>query len=113
MSVVIIVESLPMWCLSLFGQQSPVTPYWRSCLATCAAEEMKSAITDVTYAAFQTLNLKPIHFKAIVLRLNLNLTVLCTMASYSAADCHLRQDAHGQMALVIARILRAEERERG
>jgi hypothetical protein len=98
----IFVVSLPMWCLSLFGQQSPAVPYWRS----CAAEEMKSAITDVNYAASQTLNLKPIHSRAIVSRFNLNLTELCTMASYAAADCHFRQDAH-------RRIRRAEESERG
>ncbi len=41
-----------------------------------------------------------------------NLTVLRTMASYAAADCPIRQDAHRRMALVIARIWRAEERER-
>ena len=57
MSAMIFVESLSMWRLSLFGQQSPAAPYWRS----CAAEEMKSAITDVSYAASQTLNLKLIH----------------------------------------------------
>jgi hypothetical protein len=67
------------------------------------------SITNVSYAASQTLNLKLIHSKAIVSRLNLNLTVLCTMASYAAADCHFRQDAHSRMALVIARIRRAEE----
>ena len=73
---------------------------------------MKSAITDV-YAASQTLNLKPIHLKAIVSRLYLYLTVLCTMTSYAAADCHFRQDAHRRMASVIARIRCTEERERG
>jgi hypothetical protein len=41
------------------------------------------------------------------------LTVLRTMASYAAADCHFWQDAHRRMALVIARIRRAGERERG
>jgi hypothetical protein len=94
MSEMIFVESQPMWRLSLFGQQSPAVPYWRS----CTAEDMKSAITDVSYAASQTLNLKPIHSKAIVSRLNLNFTVLCTMASYAAADCHFGQDAHRRMA---------------
>jgi hypothetical protein len=39
MSAIIFVQSLPMWCLSLFGQQSPATPSWRK----CTAEEMKSA----------------------------------------------------------------------
>jgi hypothetical protein len=109
MSAMIFVESLPIWRLSLFGQQSPAAPYWRS----CTAEEMKSAITDVSYAPSQTLNLKQLHSKAIVSRLVLNSTVLCTMASYAAADCHFRQDAHRRMALVIARIRRAKERERG
>jgi hypothetical protein len=62
----IFVVSLPMLRLSLFGQQSPAAPYWRS----CAGEEMKSAMTDVSYAASQTLILKPIHSKAIVSRLD-------------------------------------------
>ncbi len=57
------------------------------------------------------LNLKPIHSKAIISRCNLNLTVLRNMASYAAADCHFRQDAHCRMAEVIARIWRAEECE--
>jgi hypothetical protein len=35
------------------------------------------------------------------------------MTWYAAADCHFRQDAHLRMASVIARIRRAEERERG
>jgi hypothetical protein len=35
------------------------------------------------------------------------------MVSYAAADCHFRQDAHRRMASVIARIRRAEERDRG
>jgi hypothetical protein len=111
MSAMIFVVSLPMWPgrLSLFGQQCPAAPYWRS----CAGEEMKSAITDVSYAASQTLILKPIHSKAIVLRLDLYLTVTCTMTSYAAADCHFQQDAHRPMASVIARILCAEKRERG
>jgi hypothetical protein len=109
MSTMIFVESLPMWRLSLFGQQSPAAPYWRS----CAAEEMKSAIIDVCYAASQTLNLNLIHSKAIVSRLNLKLTVLCTMASNAAANFHFRQDVHCRMASVISRIRRAEERERG
>jgi hypothetical protein len=74
-------DFLPMWRLSfkLFGQQSPAAPYWRS----CAAEEMKSAITNVSYAASQTLNLKPIHSKAIVSMLNLYLTVVCYVVCYS------------------------------
>ncbi len=85
----IFVVSLPMSCLSLFGQQSPAAPYWRS----CACEEMKSAKIDVSYAASQTQILKLIHSKAIVLRLDLYLTVMCTMTSYAAADCHFRQGA--------------------
>jgi hypothetical protein len=85
MSAMIFVESLPMWLLNFFEQQSPAAPYWMN----CAAEEMKSAITDsdVSYAASQTLNLKPIHSKVIILRLNLNLTVLCTMTSYRLLCC--------------------------
>ncbi len=47
------------------------------------------------------------------IEVELNLTVLCTIASYSAADCHFRQDAHRRMASVIVRIRRAEQRERG
>ena len=109
MSAMIFVVSLPMSRLSLFGQQSPAAPYWRS----CAAEEMKSATTVVCYAASQTLILKPIHSKAIVLMLDLYLTVMCTMTLYTAADCHFRQDVHRRMALVIARIRCAEERKRG
>jgi hypothetical protein len=77
MSAMIFVVLLPMWRLSLFRQQSPAAPYWRS----CAAEEMKIAITGVSYAASQTLNLKPIQSKAIVSRLNLYFTILCTMKS--------------------------------
>ncbi len=50
MSVMIFVVSLPMWHLILFGQQSPAAPYWRS----CAAEGMKSAIADVSYAVLRT-----------------------------------------------------------
>ncbi len=75
MSAMIFVVSLPMWRLSLFGQQSPAAPYWRS----CSAEEMKSAITDVSDAASQTLNLKLIHSKEIILRLILYFTILCIM----------------------------------
>ncbi len=67
-------------------------PYCRS----CAAEETKSAITDVSYVASQTS--ETIYSKAIESRLNSNLTVLCTMASYAA--CHFRQDAHRRMAFV-------------
>jgi hypothetical protein len=76
---------------------------------------MKSDITnrDVSYAASQTLILKPFHSTAIVSRLGLFLTVVCTMTSYAAADCHFWQEAHRRMALVIARIRRAEEREGG
>ena len=109
MSAMIFVVSLPMWRLSLFGQQSPAAPYWRS----CAGEEMKSAMSDVSYAVSQTQIPKPIHSKAIVSRLDLFLTVMCTMTSYTAADCHYRQDAHRRMASVIVRIRCAEERERG
>ncbi len=57
MSAMIFVMSLQLWHLSLFGQQSPDTPYWKS----CTAEEMKIAITDVSYAASRTLILKLIH----------------------------------------------------
>jgi hypothetical protein len=102
MSAIIFVVSLPISRLSLFWQQSPAAPYW-----------MKSAITDDSYAASQTLILKLIHSKAIVSRLDLYWTVLCTMTSYAAADCHFLQDAHSRMASVIARIRRAEARERG
>ncbi len=35
------------------------------------------------------------------------------MTSFAAADCHFGQDAHRQMAAVLARIRCAEERERG
>jgi hypothetical protein len=90
MSAMIFVVSLPMSRSSLFVQQSPSAPYWRS----CAGEEMKSAMSDVSYAASQTQIPKPIHSKAIVSRLFLFLTVMCTMASYAAAHCHFRQDAH-------------------
>jgi hypothetical protein len=45
MSAMIFAVSLPMWRLSLFGQQSPAAPpYWRRCVA----EEIKSAITYVS-----------------------------------------------------------------
>jgi hypothetical protein len=94
MSAMIFVVSLPISRLSLFGQQSPAGLYWRS----FASEEMKSAMIYVSYAASQTQLLKPIHSKAIESRLNLYLTVMCTMASYAAADCHFRQDAHRRMA---------------
>ncbi len=57
MSTMIFVVLLPMWRLSSYGEQSPATPYWTS----CAAEEMKSAFTDVSYGASQTLNLKLIY----------------------------------------------------
>jgi hypothetical protein len=109
MRAMIFVVSLPMSRSSLFGQQSPAAPYWRS----CAGEEMKSAMIDVSYAASQTQILKPIHSKAIVSRMDLYLTVMCTMTSYGAADCHFRQDAHRRMASVIARIRCAEELQRG
>ncbi len=109
MGAIIFVMLLPMSSLSLFGQQSPAAPYWRS----CAAEEMKSAMTNVSFAAAQTLILKPMYSKAIVSRLDLYLTVLCTMTSNAAADCHFLQDAHRRMASVIAHIRCAEERERG
>jgi hypothetical protein len=74
---------------------------------------MKSAKIDVSDAASQTQILKPIHSKAIVSMLDLYLTVMCTMTSYAAVDCHFRQDAHRRMALIIASIRCAEERERG
>ena len=101
--------SLPMSRLILFEQQRPATPYWRS----CAGEEMKSAMIDVSYAASLTQIVKPIHSKAIVSRLFLFLTVMCSITSYAAADCHFRQDAHRRMASVLARIRCAEERELG
>jgi hypothetical protein len=85
MSAMIFVVSLPMSCLSLFGQQSPAAPYWRS----CTVEEMKSAMTNVSYAASQTLILKLTHSKAIVSRLDLYLMVMYTMTSYAAADYRL------------------------
>jgi hypothetical protein len=97
-----------MWHSSLFGQQSPAALYWRN----CAAEEKRHAIADVSNAEPpvqpRTSILNPINSMAIVLRLNL--TVLRTMAS---TDCPFLQDAHRRMASVIARILRAEEREQG
>ncbi len=105
----IFVVSLPMSRSSLLVQQSPSAPYWRS----CTGEEMKSAMIDVSYAASQTQILKPIHSKAIASRLDLFLTVMCTMTSYAAADCHFRQDAHRRMASVLARIRCAEMRELG
>jgi hypothetical protein len=74
MSAMNFVVSLPMSRSSLFVQQSPFAPYWRS----CAGEEMKSAMSDVSYAASQTQIPKPIHSKAIVSRLFLFLTVMCT-----------------------------------
>jgi hypothetical protein len=74
---------------------------------------MKNAKFDVSYAASQTQILKPIHSKAIVSRLDLYLTVMCTITSCAAADCHFHQDAHRRMASVIARIRCAEEREHG
>ncbi len=48
-----------------------------------------------------------------VSRLDLFLTVMCTMTSYAAAACHFWQDAHRRMASVIALIRCSEERERG
>jgi hypothetical protein len=77
----ICVVSLPMSRSSLFVQQNPSAPYWRS----CAGEEMKSAMIKVSYAASQTQILKLIRSKAIVSRLDLFLTVMCTMTSYAAA----------------------------
>ncbi len=41
------------------------------------------------------------------------LTVMWTMTSYTAADCHFWQDVHRRMASVIARIRCAEERKLG
>jgi hypothetical protein len=78
MNAMIFVVPLTMWCLSLFGQQSPA--------AGPVLEELRrrgdeSATTDVSYAASQTLNLKLIHSKAIVSRLNLYFMVLCIMTS--------------------------------
>jgi hypothetical protein len=74
MSETIIVVSLPMLCLSLFGQQSPAAPYWRS----YASEGMKNAITDVIFAASQTPILKLIRSMAIASKFNL--TILLTIA---------------------------------
>jgi hypothetical protein len=85
MSAITFVVSLQMWRLSLFGQQSPAVPYLRS----CSAEEMKSA--SLTSAMLHPI-LKPIGLMAIVSRFDL--TALHTMASYAAADCPFRQDAH-------------------
>ncbi len=92
MSTMIFVVSLQMWYLSSLGQQSQAGPYLRS----CAAEEMKSAITDVSYEASLTPILKQIHSMAIVSRFNL--TVSHTMASYTVADFPFLQDAHSRMA---------------
>jgi hypothetical protein len=50
MSTMMFAVSLQMSCLNLFGQQSPAAQYWRS----CAGEEKKSAMIDVSYAASQT-----------------------------------------------------------
>ena len=102
MSDMMFIVSLPMWRLSLFGQQRLASPYSRS----CAAERMKSAITYASYAASRTLILKLIHSVAIVS--TFKLTALCTMAS---ADCLFRQDAYRRLASVIARIRCAKERE--
>ncbi len=66
-AVVIFVILLQLWCVSLFGQQSPTAPYSRSCVT----EEMKSAITDVSYAASRTPILKLINSMAIILMFNL------------------------------------------
>jgi hypothetical protein len=107
MSAIIFVVLLPMSRSSVFGQQSPASPW------SCAGKEMKSAMINVSYAASQTQILKPIHSKAILSRLDLFLTVMCTMTSYVAADCHFRQDVHRRMASVLARIQCAKERERG
>ena len=109
MCAMIFVVSLPMSRSSLFVQQSPFAP----CLRSCASEEMKSAMSDVSYAASQAQIPKPIHSKAIVSRLYLFLTVMCTMTSYAAAHGHFRQDAHRRMASVLAHIRCAEECERG
>jgi hypothetical protein len=104
-SAIIFVVSLPISCLSLFGQQSPATAYWRS----CDAEEMKVPPTSAMRSP--DIDSETESFEGDCMELYL--TVLCTMPSYAAADCHFRQDAHRRMALVIARILRAEEREGG
>jgi hypothetical protein len=53
---------------------------------------MKGAITDVSYAASQTLNLKQIHSKSIVSRFILYFTKSCIMTSYAAADCHFQRN---------------------
>jgi hypothetical protein len=109
MSAMIFVVSVPMSRSSLFVQQSHSSQYWRS----CAGEEMKSAMSDISYTASHTQIPKPIHSNAIVSRLYLFLKVMCTMTSYAAADCHFRQDAYRRTASVLARIRCAEERERG
>jgi hypothetical protein len=107
MSAMIFVVSQPISRSSLFVQQSPSARYWRN----CAGGVNESAMIDVSYAASQTQILRLIHSKAIVSRLDLFLTVMCTMTSYAAADCHFRQDVHRRMASVLVRIRCAEERE--
>ncbi len=71
------------WSVSLFGQQIPAAPYWRS----CAAKGMKSAITDVSYAASLIPILIKINSMAIVSRFSF--PALRTMAS---SGCPFQQD---------------------
>jgi hypothetical protein len=68
-------------------------------------------VKSQTSAIFLTPILKLIHSMVIVSKFKM--TVLRTMASYAAAVCPFWQDAHRRMALVIARIQRAEESVNG
>ncbi len=109
MSAMIFVVSLPMSRSSLFVQQSPFVPYWRS----CAGEESEKcnerrqlcgiADTDSETDSFQGDRIE-VDF---VFDGNVHNDVVRT-----AADCHFRQDAYRRMASVLARIQSAEERER-
>ncbi len=69
MSAMIFVVSLQMWRSSLFGQQSPAAPNWKS----CATEEMKSAITDVICLVAAAVNVAPTQTAKQLLQNNENL----------------------------------------
>ncbi len=68
-------------------------------------------MTNVNYAASLTTILELIHSTATVSRFNLMVLHIKLKASFAAADCPFWQDAHCRMALVIARIRLAEDRE--
>ncbi len=89
MSTMIFVESLPMWRLSLFGQPSrPVL------------EELRSRGNEMCYHRRQLCGIPDTESETDSFegdRIEVDL-VLCTMASYAAADCHFLQDAHRRMA---------------